>query len=252
MSLTLLGAVLVMSLLGSVHCVGMCGGFVAFYSGEDTSHSAWRAHAGYHAARLVSYVSVGAAAGALGSAVDAAGSAFGLARGAALIAGLTMVGWALLLLGRELGLRLPAGNLGTKLGELATATLTPLARKPPVLRASLLGLASTLLPCGFLYAFYVTAAGTGSALGGATVMAVFWLGTVPLLLGLGASTARLARSARRHVPVLGALLLLSVGLLQVLGRLSVPASAMGTIGSALEASPTTDATPPCHRTEAPP
>lgn len=243
MTFAILGAVAVASLVGSLHCVGMCGGFVAFYSGEDTSRKVWRAHGAYHGARLISYVTVGTVAGAVGSALDAAGRAFGLSRIAAFAAGAAMVLWALGLIGQQLGARLPAWKFTSGLESLAARALRPLANKPPVARAAVLGLSSTLLPCGFLYAFYVTAAGTGSALGGASVMVVFWAGTVPLLLGLGLGTARLARRARRHVPVLSALVLLCIGLLTVTGRVNVPASVLSSVGSGL--APDT-AAPPCH------
>ena len=52
--------------------------------------------------------------------------------------------------------------------------------RPPVARALLLGLFSTLLPCGWLYAFAVLAAGTGGPWTGMLVMAAFWAGTVPV------------------------------------------------------------------------
>ena len=35
MTAALLGTVFMASLAGSLHCAGMCGGFVAFYSGND-------------------------------------------------------------------------------------------------------------------------------------------------------------------------------------------------------------------------
>ncbi|MBE7450024.1 MAG: sulfite exporter TauE/SafE family protein [Kofleriaceae bacterium] len=41
-------------------------------------------------------------------------------------------------------------------------------------RAALLGLLSAALPCGWLWAFVVVAAGTGSPVGGALVMTAFW------------------------------------------------------------------------------
>lgn len=65
--------------------------------------------------------------------------------------------------------------------------LRRLMDRPPVVRAAATGLFTTLLPCGWLYAFVVTAAGTGSGtpLHGAALMAVFWLGTLPMMLTVG-------------------------------------------------------------------
>ena len=193
MTAAILIGVFVASLLGSVHCVGMCGGFVAVYSNE--SRTPWRMHLSYHLARLVSYASVGAVSGAIGSVFNAAGRSWGVSQAAGTLAALVMVLWGLSIVSAELGLKLPLPRFTRGLGQLARRVLSPRGR-PPLHAAAILGLSSTLLPCGFLYAFYVAAAATGAAATGALVMAAFWLGTVPLLLGFGNPRSSGARDQR--------------------------------------------------------
>jgi hypothetical protein len=94
--------------------------------------------------------------------------------------------------------------------------------RPPALRALALGLATTLLPCGWLHAFTLTAAGSGTAWRGAAVMAAFWAGSVPALAGVGVLAHSLARPLRARLPVLTAALVVAVGALTLLGRLPVP------------------------------
>jgi sulfite exporter TauE/SafE len=91
----LLLTVLVASLAGSLHCAGMCGGFVAFYAGSDPSTGGRRAliHAAYNGARLIGYATLGIAAGSIGQALDLAGSMAGFQRLAAPVAGVTMIVW---------------------------------------------------------------------------------------------------------------------------------------------------------------
>ena len=166
----LVGTVLVTSLLGSLHCAGMCGGFVAFYAGSDASRG-WKrlaALAAYNGGRLVTYALLGAAVGA---AVDLAGSLAGITRTAFLVAAVLMIGWGVWLLLQALNVRLPSMPAPALLGRTASRALAGISGKPPVARALILGLASTLLPCGWLYAFAILAAGTGSAAWGAVVMA---------------------------------------------------------------------------------
>ncbi|MBI4951427.1 MAG: sulfite exporter TauE/SafE family protein, partial [Myxococcales bacterium] len=81
------------SLAGSVHCAGMCGGFVALAAGgaAPTAPRRWLPQLGYHAGRLVAYLALGTAAGALGSAVALAGDTAGIADAAPVLAGATMV-----------------------------------------------------------------------------------------------------------------------------------------------------------------
>jgi sulfite exporter TauE/SafE len=51
-------------------------------------------------------------------------------------------------------------------------------------------------------------------------MTVFWAGTLPVMLSLGAGLQALAAPLRRHVPVVCAIAMIVVGLLAVAGRIS--------------------------------
>lgn len=223
MTLASLLPVAAASLLGSLHCAAMCGGFVAAYAGSDGGGKRrWLPHLAYNLGRLVTYSLLGAVAGAAGRALDLAGQAAGLAHAAAIVAGLSLISLGLFKLVRterfvRIGFRAPSG-----FSRLPVRLLASFAGKPPVVRSALLGLSSTLLPCGWLYAFAAVAAGTASALHGAAVMAAFWLGSVPALLGVGLSIQALAAPLRKHVPRLGAALLVTAGLVTLFTRIQVP------------------------------
>lgn len=236
---SLIVPVLAASLVGSLHCAGMCGGFVAFYAGgdESTGRSRALAHLAYNGGRLATYVTLGALAGALGAAVDLAGKAAGVGRVAGVVAGSVMIAWGLGLLLLAAGVRVPWLRLPEAVHARVAGSLGALRGKPPVVRALLIGLSSTFLPCGWLYAFAVTAAGTGSALGGATVMLAFWLGTVPALLGLGFGVQTLTRRVRRYVPMLSAAALIAIGLASVFGRFNAPRMAGHALQRALGYAP---------------
>jgi sulfite exporter TauE/SafE len=222
----LIGTVFLASLLGSPHCAGMCGPLVAFYAGAGGI--SWRSHAAYHGGRLLVYLLLGVAAGGLGRALDAGAAWAGLGRAAALIASVYMVVWAMASLARAAGWRLPSLRLWRP-PQVLRRVLGGLRAKPPEVRAVSVGLVSALLPCGWLYTFVVSAAGTGSVAGGAAVMGLFWLGNVPMLLGVGATTAGLLGRGRAWLPVGCALLVLVVGLLGIGQRLqhAAPSAAQG-------------------------
>jgi sulfite exporter TauE/SafE len=145
-----------------------------------------------------------------------------LQRAAAVIAGGIMVVWGVAMLLPLLGLRLPGVGLSAKLTELLQRLSARLGKRPPVVRALLLGAMTTLLPCGWLWAFVVAAAGAGSALGGGAVMVAFWLGTVPALLGLGLGVRQAARLFGRYLPAMTALAVIAIGLVQLTGRITMP------------------------------
>jgi len=199
----------------------MCGPFVAFYSGSDASAGARRllSHAAYSGGRLVTYVLFGLAAGTVGAALDVAGSLAGFQRIAAIAAGTTMIVWGAAALLQLRGVKIfKHGSGDGRLARLFRRGFSLVGDKPPVVRASVVGLLSGFLPCGWLWAFVVTAAGTGSALGGAAVMTVFWAGTVPALLAVGFGTQLLSAPLRRRVPAATAVLLMALGLFAILGR----------------------------------
>lgn len=232
----LLLATLLASLAGSLHCVGMCGPFVAFYSAADAGASSRRsrllAHAAYAGARLLVYVLLGLLAGALGAGLDRAGaSLLAVQRGAAILAGATMVGWGALGLATALGLRRSAGGEPGRLRALVAASLRRVRARPPAVRAATMGLLAPLLPCGWLYAFAIAAATTGSAPRGAALMAAFWLGSVPALAGLGAALGWISAPLRRRLPVLTAAVVLVVGLLALTGRASLEPPVTGALAA---------------------
>jgi len=236
MSLELWLSIVVAGLLGSLHCAAMCGPFVAAYAGARPGER-WLSHAAYNGGRLATYSALGAAAGSLGHALDLAGNAAGLAHAAGLVAGASLVSWGVFSLLRtsrliQLKRSAPRSLLGFPVRLMAS-----FAEQPPVLRSGLLGLCSALLPCGWLYAFAAGAAGTASAMSGAALMAALWLGTLPMLLGVGVSLQALSGRLRRHVPRIGAAALVLVGLLTLFGRLEMPTFA---------ADPD-PRDPPCHR-----
>jgi sulfite exporter TauE/SafE len=243
-------AVLATSFLGSLHCLGMCGGFVALCAapcsaGREPSRAI---HLAYHGGRLATYVGLGAIAGAAGGLIDGVGELAGLQRSAALGAGLVMLAWGGVGLLRAAGL-LRGGSTGFAGAQRAAAgALGWAGRLPPFSRALLTGLLTPLLPCGWLWLFVVSAAGTGGALAGGGLMLAFWAGTVPGLLALGLGLHGVARRLRPHLPLIGSLALLVVGGLTVAQRGLPTPPVMAAVVTPAELDQPTDLVP---RTPAP-
>jgi sulfite exporter TauE/SafE len=211
-------------LLGSLHCAGMCGGLVAVAShGSCDLRGRAKVQLSYQGARLLSYTLLGAAAGALGRALDLAGEAAGIGTTAAIVAGGAMAVWGILAMLGAAGVRLrfPRPRLAPKV----TSWLGQLHERPPLVRAAVLGGSSALLPCGFLYAFVLAGAATGSAIAGAAVMAALWLGNLPALLGLGFALGGASSRLRRHAPLLSASAIFLTGVLTLNSRANLPAFA---------------------------
>lgn len=219
----LFGAVFVASLLGSGHCAGMCGGFLAFAVGAEERIDRRTLHAAYNGGRLITYLTLGLAAGAIGSAADLGGSLAGVQNAAAIIAGGLMIIFGLGAVLRACGARVGRVALPKWWEGLALRAHRAALRLPPRRRALAIGLLTTLLPCGWLYAFVVVAAGTASPVLGAAAMLAFWGGTLPMMVGLGVAVQQLSGALRKRLPLLTAVLLLVVGVATLTGRFNIGA-----------------------------
>lgn len=219
--MTALGlSVLVASVLGSLHCAGMCGGFVAFYAGTPARRDdAAIGHIAYNLGRLVAYAALGAAAGALGASLDMGGAWLGVQRVTAVVAGVFIALWGTMTLLEGLGRGVPRLGPPRWLHGVVSRGIGLIAGWRPATRALTVGLLTGCLPCGWLYAFVATAAGTGSTAAGAALMAAFWVGTLPVMVSLGVGLRGLAGPLRRYVPTVCATAMIVVGLLTVAGRM---------------------------------
>lgn len=236
--ITLIAAVFAASIVGSLHCAGMCGGVLALaigVAGGDATPR-WRLQTAYHAGRLTTYSGLGLLAGAIGSTMDRATIA-GIERPAAIVAGAVMIAFGAMALARVCGLRglrvrsvpgWPALQRVTRYGyDFAFS-------RSGLLRAATLGLLTGLLPCGWLWVFVAAAAATGDAATGAITMAVFWSGTLPILAAAGAGMQALAGPLQRHLPKLTAIVLIAVGTWTVSARAFGPSMLTRLPGDARE------------------
>ncbi len=185
-------------LLGSGHCIGMCGGLVAALSLSETGKQGGVFfQLLYNIGRITTYSSIGWLVGWLGSAFAYANTLAGLTR--------------TLLIGSDLFvivLGLGSAGLFTKLNVMQlefpgpvkriTGLVTKLKKLPPALAAVPLGLIMGFLPCGFLYAMIIAAGQSAGATNGAIMMLSFGLGTLPALFLFG-STAHLLTAKRRSL-----------------------------------------------------
>ncbi len=228
-------AAFLFGLLGSVHCVGMCGPLVTLYAcalprgttEELRVFILWQ-HVLFHLGRATGFALLGALAGMLGAAVA---FKFDIEGQVGLAAGLFVMAVGLHFLGRGPGV----GRIGRLVSGLARlpAFLWRGYRRVATSAGILgLGFVQALLPCPLLYVLVVTAASMRDAYDGFQLAVSFAVGTTPALWGVAAVAHRV--TARRRAVALRAtgavlmawgLLLLAHGLeaLALLPRRLVPA-----------------------------
>ena len=233
MSVSLLVSSWLVGALGGFHCVAMCGGFMAAVAARDRQtgkatspllpvRAITRQQLTYHAGRLTTYMVLGAAFGAAGTAALETASLLPVQRAMYVAANVF-----LLLLGLSIATR------GTGVAWLQTAGARALGAALPVLRPLLrqpgpagritLGLVWGLMPCALVYSVLPLALFAGGPWQGAAVMFAFGLGTLPNLTAAGLLLTRARRFlARATLRRAAAALLVAFALAGIYRALFVP------------------------------
>ena len=188
---------LMIGLLGSSHCIGMCAPIVGALNvglpegNTRTLSSRIAHHCGYNAGRISSYVCAGGLAGLIGAQAARYSADAALLAGN-IIAGLVMIALGLYLAGwwHAVGAMEKAGLPLWRLTEPVRRRLHP-ARTP--LHVFGLGMVWGWLPCGLVYSALALAVLSASPQQGAALMLGFGIGTLPMLLAMGGLAAHLRK-----------------------------------------------------------
>lgn len=195
-----IAAAFMIGLLGSTHCIGMCGGIVgALTMGlpETTRQSPLKLLPyllTYNSGRLISYTLAGLIVGLISS---SAGSFFQVGEFpiGGIVGGLFMVA-----LGIYIGGWMQTMAPLERLGGHFWRKIEPVGRRfMPVkspLQALGLGFFWGWLPCGLVYSTLAWAATSGNAANSAILMLSFGVGTLPMLLVMGGFAEKLQRFTR--------------------------------------------------------
>lgn len=183
--------------LGSSHCVGMCGGF-ALSLGAGAPH--WLANLGkqitYSCGRIFTYGVAGGIFGYGGWRISRELPSIVQAQAVvSLVAGAFLIMQGLLAAGV---VRWPRRGRPAN-PCLASGFLGPFLATPGWGNAFLAGVLTGFLPCGLVYAYLALATSAREVPAGAMRMAAFGLGTVPLMVLTGTGGSLLSLAARRQV-----------------------------------------------------
>ncbi len=199
---------LLLGLAGSLHCVGMCGPLLLALPLDATGkYKVLRQLLVYHAARILTYAVLGLLFGLLGQGLAMAG----LQRGLSIAAGIFMLGMALMAWRFERMITALPGFAG--LTQRVRLGMGSLLRRHSNGSLWSMGLLNGLLPCGMVYAALAGAIATTGGWAGGLFMAVFGLGTLPLLLLVSLLDRSFSRVLRQKVGFAKPILLTLVGLL---------------------------------------
>jgi uncharacterized protein len=199
---------LILGFAGSLHCVGMCGPLVlALPLSASDKWKVLRQMSVYHSGRILTYIAIGLMFGLLGKGMAVAGfqKTLSIAAGA-LMLGMAFMTWRF----ESVVLALPGFG---KFTRNVQAQIGALMRAHPGRATFSMGMLNGLLPCGMVYAALAGAIATGELLESGAFMAVFGMGTLPLLLAVSVLGRAFNVSVRQKIKYAQPVLLGIAGLL---------------------------------------
>lgn len=172
----MLATAFALGLLGSLHCVGMCGP-IAFMLPVDRSNSFKKVTqiAIYHFGRLLAYSLIGLVFGIVGKSLYI----FGLQQQLSIIIGVLMI--VLVIIPYK---TIGKYNLSKPLHRLISKVKSSLGKALKNKTADTfltIGFLNGFLPCGLVYMAVFGAIATGNLAEGSLYMVLFGLGTIPLM-----------------------------------------------------------------------
>jgi sulfite exporter TauE/SafE len=196
-------------LLGSGHCIGMCGSLVsAFFMKYADKGVNVLPYVAYHGGRIGVYTLVGLAAGLIGLALTSTGLIGKIQGVLQIIAGIVVI-----LLGLDI---LGVSPLKIQFSFLPVAALrnkfVMATQKGPVIGAMIGGVVNGFMPCSLTLAVAVKATTAGGPLEGGLLMFAFGLGTLPSMLFVSALFGKLGVKLRGQLLKVAALFVIALGL----------------------------------------
>ncbi len=197
--------------LGSAHCIGMCGALAASMSlGTTGVRGALLRQLFWSGGRITTYCFLGVVVAAAGAKLLGAASwAVWLQAVFAVVSGVLLMLQGLLAAGWLKRRSRRIGQGGCSAGVL----FRQFFRGGSLAGAFVAGLLTGFLPCGLVYGFLLMSAGTGHVGYGWLVMFCFGMGTVPVMLATGAGLSYATLGVRQQLLKLAAVSVVVTGCL---------------------------------------
>lgn len=191
--------------LGSFHCVGMCGPIVlALPTGNQSNFMLIISRVLYNFGRVITYSFFGAVFGFFGRGI----TFVGFQQFASI--GIGVVILIYYLMPNKYKGKLSSTSPYQLLSNFVKGSFKRITKSGSPLSMLLFGIVNGFLPCGFVYVALAGAITTGNALSGALFMALFGLGTTPIMLGTALVgkfiSGNIRRTMNKLIPVFAVIL----------------------------------------------
>ena len=201
-----------MGLIGSVHCIGMCGPLVmALPISDQSNFKKWVSILLYHFGKISSYTVLGILFGLFGSSLPL----YGVQENLSIVMGSIMLLYVLYVIVIKSKWSLPFFQSNI-VYTLIVKKMGALFKSKNSSSFYLIGFLNGLLPCGMVYVALTSAIATQSVLQGGMIMAFFGIGTMPALIMVAIGGQYMGRTVRAKLQALLPVFIFSMGILLIL------------------------------------
>ena len=194
--------------LGSGHCLGMCGALVSGYFMNVGGNKSLFPYFAYQLTRIFVYVSIGLLAATLGV-VLVSGGMFGKFQS---ILQMAIGSIVIILAFGILGLIPWQGSVKLLPMNLLRKGYAKARTKGPVVGAMIAGFLNGLMPCPLTFGMYVNATSATTVMEGGLLMLAFGAGTLPTMLLISFAFAKMGASVRGIMLKAAAIIMIFMGL----------------------------------------
>ncbi|NJY62031.1 sulfite exporter TauE/SafE family protein [Salinimicrobium sp. CDJ15-81-2] len=212
----MLYSALILGILGSFHCIGMCGpiAFMLPVSRDNQVKKFFQIFL-YHFGRLLAYGIIGLAFGLIGKSLNL----FGFQQQLSIAIGALMI-LVIMLPVRQFQKYNFSQPLYRLIGKVKSSLGAALKKKTPDTFFTI-GFLNGFLPCGLVYMAVFGSIAAGSLLWGSLYMLLFGLGTIPLMTTAVYFSSLLGGTMRKKVQKLIPALVVIIGLLFIIRGLGL-------------------------------
>ena len=190
----------IVGLVGSIHCVGMCGPIALALPFKNESKTKFvLGRILYNFGRIITYAFMGAMFGLFGSRLIL----FGLQQNLSIVLGIIIL--ILVLTPRKYKSKLYELSFVKRIISILNSQFSILRSAKSTRSLLFIGILNGLLPCGFVYVGIAGAVSTTDWLSGTIYMALFGLGTFPIMFATSFAgkliNANIRKRINRLIPV---------------------------------------------------
>lgn len=206
---------LLFGLFGSIHCAGMCGPIaLSLPGGGSPLKKLITGRLLYNFGRVVTYCILGLIAGLIGTGFEMGGIQ-------GLVSVVTGVILVLIAVVPQLSFEKIMHRLPLRFPVWMSKKFANLIKSPSPIAMTFLGILNGFLPCGFVYIALIGSIGMDGLLSSIVFMAMFGLGTIPVMLLVSLAPGLLAENTKRTLSKAFPYLIALVGILLILRGLSL-------------------------------